>query len=176
MLLRTIMGLRFPAFLAAAIAALPLAAASADPRASAAPPSMEVRSAPGAAVVADTGDETLESLCLMIEAAAKANDLPLEFFGRVIWREGHFEVSPTGPYREQRITGAWPVLDPFDPVQALPKAAEYLSGLRGQFGNLGLAVAAYHLGSERLQAWLAGTGAIPQETRDYVVAITGASI
>jgi hypothetical protein len=131
---------------------------------------------PSAAVVAHTDDETLESLCLMIESAAKANDLPLAFFARVIWQEGRFEINSVGPQREQVITGAWRVLDPFDPVQALPKAAELLSGLRDRFGNLGLAAAAYHIGPERLQAWLAGSGAMPQEARDYVAAVTGASV
>ena len=176
MLLQTVIRLHFAAFLAAAFTCSPLAAASAGSLYPAAPSNMEARPAPGAAVVADTGDETLESLCLMIESAAKANDLPLEFFARVIRQEGHFQINTVGPQREQMITGAWPVLDPFDPVQALPKAAEYLSALRGRFGNLGLAAAAYHLGPERLQAWLAGTGAMPQETRDYVLAITGASV
>jgi hypothetical protein len=168
MFLQTIIGLRFPALVAVVLACLPWATASAGPRSPAA--------SPGAAVVTATDDETLESLCLMIESAAKANGLPLAFFSRVIWQEGHFQINTVGPQREQMITGAWPVLDPFDPVQALPKAAEFLSGLRGQFGNLGLAAAAYHLGPERLQAWLAGTGAMPQEARDYVFAVTGASI
>jgi hypothetical protein len=168
MLLKAIIGPRFLAFLAVTLACLSAEVASAGPRYPAA--------SPGAAVVADTNDETLESLCLMIESAAKANDLPLAFFARVIWQEGHFQVNTVGPQRERMITGAWPVLDPFDPVQALPKAAEFLSALHGQFGNLGLAAAAYHIGPERLQAWLAGTGAMPQETRDYVSAITGASV
>ncbi len=51
------------------------------------------------------------------------------------------------------------LLDPFDPVQALPKSAEFLSELRSQFGNLGLAAAAYNAGPRRVQEWLAGTGA-----------------
>jgi hypothetical protein len=61
-------------------------------------------------------------------------------------------------------------------VQALPKSAEFLSELRGQFGNLGLAAAAYNAGPRRVQEWLAGTGGMPQETRNYVSAITGASV
>ena len=68
------------------------------------------------------------------------------------------------------------MLDPFDPVQALPKSAEFLNELRGQFGNLGLAAAAYNAGPKRVQDWLAGTGAMPQETRNYVLAITGTSV
>src|SRR4051812_34689534 len=35
--------------------------------------------------------DTREAMCLMIESAAKANDLPLEFFSRVIWQESRFK-------------------------------------------------------------------------------------
>jgi soluble lytic murein transglycosylase-like protein len=95
-----------------------------------------------------------EALCLLVEAAARANDLPLEFFARVIWQESRFQPQAVGPVtrsgrRAQGIAQFMPgtasergLLDPFDPVQALPKAAEFLSELRDQFGNLGLAAAA----------------------------------
>ncbi len=68
------------------------------------------------------------------------------------------------------------LLNPFDPVQALPKSAEFLAELRGQFGNLGLAAAAYNAGPRRVQEWLAGTGPMPQQTRNYVLAITGTPV
>ena len=61
-------------------------------------------------------------------------------------------------------------------MQALPKSAEFLSELRSQFGNLGLAAAAYNAGPRRVQEWLAGSGPMPQETRNYVAAITGRSV
>jgi hypothetical protein len=48
--------------------------------------------------------------------------------------------------------------------------------LRNRFGNLGLAAAAYNAGPRRVQDWLNGSGSMPQETRDYVVAITGRSV
>jgi hypothetical protein len=38
-----------------------------------------------------------DSVCLMIEAAARAHDLPLEFFGRVIWQESRFHADAVGP-------------------------------------------------------------------------------
>jgi hypothetical protein len=132
--------------------------------------------------------DTREAVCLMIEAAAKANDLPLEFFARVIWQESRFQPDAVGPLtrsgqRAQGIAQFMPgtaserrLLDPFDPVQALPKSAEFLSELRNQFGNLGLAAAAYNAGPRRVQEWLAGTGGMPQETRNYVAAITGTTI
>ena len=103
---------------------------------------------------ADKTTDTGESMCLMIESAAKANNLPLEFFARVIWQESRFQPDAVGPVtrngqRAQGVAQFMPgtanerrLLDPFDPVQALPKAAEFLSELRGEFGNLGLAAAA----------------------------------
>jgi hypothetical protein len=132
--------------------------------------------------------DTREAMCLMIESAARANDLPLEFFARVIWQESRFQSDAVGPVtrsgqRAQGIAQFMPgtaserrLLDPFDPVQALPKSAEFLSELRNQFGNLGLAAAAYNAGPRRVQEWLAGTGPMPQETRNYVSAITGTTV
>jgi hypothetical protein len=132
--------------------------------------------------------DTREAMCLMIESAAKANDLPLEFFARVIWQESRFQSDAIGPMtrrgeRAQGIAQFMPgtaserrLLDPFDPVQALPKSAEFLNELRTQFGNLGLAAAAYNAGPHRVQEWLAGSGSMPQETRNYVVAITGTTV
>jgi hypothetical protein len=51
-----------------------------------------------------------------------------------------------------------------------------LNELRNQFGNLGLAAAAYNAGPRRVQEWLAGTGGMPEQTRNYVYAITGATV
>jgi Transglycosylase SLT domain len=56
------------------------------------------------------------------------------------------------------------LLDAFDPAQALPKSAEFLRELRAQFGNLGLAAAAYNAGPQRVQDWLAGKRRLPSET------------
>jgi hypothetical protein len=132
--------------------------------------------------------DTREAICLMIESAARAQGLPLEFFARVIWQESRFQSDAVGPVtrsgqRAQGIAQFMPgtaserqLLDPFDPVQALPKSAEFLSELRDQFGNLGLAAAAYNAGPHRVQEWLAGSGYMPQQTRNYVVAITGTTV
>ncbi len=154
-------------------------------------PSVEELAIPGVAQkTADNSRETdtREAMCLMIESAARANGLPLEFFARVIWQESRFQSDAVGPVtrsgqRAQGIAQFMPgtaserrLLDPFDPVQALPKSAEFLSELRSQFGNLGLAAAAYNAGPRRVQEWLAGTGPMPQETRNYVVAITGSTV
>jgi membrane-bound lytic murein transglycosylase MltF len=123
----------------------------------------------------------------MIESAARAHNLPLEFFARVIWQESRFQPNVVGPRtrsgdRAQGIAQFMPrtaaergLLDPFDPVQALPKSAEFLRELADQFGNLGLAAAAYNAGPQRVRDWLAGARTLPSETRNYVYAITGIS-
>jgi hypothetical protein len=63
--------------------------------------------------------------------------------------------------------------NPFDPAQALPKSAEFLRELRAQFGNLGLAAAAYNAGPGRVRDWLAGKRTLPSETQAYVRIVTG---
>jgi hypothetical protein len=128
-----------------------------------------------------------ESICLMIEAAARANALPVDFFARVIWQESRFQPDEVGPVtrngeRAQGIAQFMPgtaaerrLLDPFNPVEALPKSAEFLAELRDQFGNLGLAAAAYNAGPGRVREFIAGSRGLPAETRNYVLAITGRS-
>jgi len=155
-----------------------------------APPSVEEQAPPPEPQKQDEGrdNDTREAICLMVESAAKANDLPLEFFARLIWQESRFQSDAIGPTtrsgeRAQGIAQFMPataserrLLDPFDPVQALPKSAEFLGELRDQFGNLGLAAAAYNAGPGRVQEWLAGRGSMPRETRHYVAAITGSTV
>jgi hypothetical protein len=145
------------------------------------------RETPSAATVQGARPDLRDSMCLMIESAARAHDLPLEFFARVIWQESRFQPDAVGPRtrsgeRAQGIAQFMPgtaaergLLDPFDPIQALPKSAEFLRELRGQFGNLGLAAAAYNAGPQRVRDWMAGRRTLPAETRNYVLAITGLS-
>jgi hypothetical protein len=145
-------------------------------------PAPERASAP-----AEIPSETTESICLLIESAAIANGLPVEFFARVIWRESRYNPNAVGPrtrsgQRAQGIGQFMPgtaaerrLLDPFNPVEALPKSAAFLSELHGQFGNLGLAAAAYNAGPQRVRDWLAGRRRLPRETRIYVSAVTGRS-
>jgi len=134
---------------------------------------------------AQAAQSTTNSICLMIESAAAANGLPVEFFARLIWQESSFRPDAVGPMtrrgqRAQGIAQFMPgtaaergLLDPFDPVQALPKSAEFLRELVAEFGNLGLAAAAYNAGPRRVRDWLAGRGSLPAETQNYVEAITG---
>jgi hypothetical protein len=74
-------------------------------------------------------------------------------------------------------TARWRGLaDPFEPQQALHESARWLGELREQFGNLGLAAAAYNAGPRRVLEWLGGRGNLPGETRAYVRIITGRSV
>ncbi len=125
------------------------------------------------------------SVCQIIEAAAQANALPVDFFTRVIWQESRLRADAVGPAtrsgeRALGIAQFMPgtaaernLLEPFNPAEALPKSGEFLAELRAQFGNLGLAAAAYNAGPQRIRDFLAGTRDLPVETRNYVFAITG---
>src|SRR5262249_36069171 len=67
-------------------AAPPLPVPRPDP---AAPPAPAARPA--------ASSDVRDSVCLMIESAARANELPLEFFARVIWQESRFRPDVVGP-------------------------------------------------------------------------------
>src|SRR5262245_40699027 len=45
----------------------------------------------------DVDRTSRESICLMVEAAARANNLPTEFFARIIWQESRFQSDAVGP-------------------------------------------------------------------------------
>jgi hypothetical protein len=127
------------------------------------------------------------SLCQALASAAAANGLPIEFFARVIWQESRFKSDAIGPVTRsgQRALGIAQFMpataserslhDAFDPFEALPKSAEFLRELRLQFGNLGLAAAAYNAGPQRVREWLAGKRTLPAETLTYVQKVTGHS-
>lgn len=135
---------------------------------------------PGSAAEGTAAGETVEqSLCRMIDTASRAEQLPASFFTRLIWQESSFRPNVTSRAGAQGIAQFMPgtarergLVDPFDPEQAIPAAARFISDLRKQFGNLGLAAAAYNGGPGRVTAWLAGRGGLPGETRDYVMLVT----
>jgi len=123
---------------------------------------------------------TAEGLCRTVERAAAENDLPMDFFARVIWQESRFDaraVSSGGAKGIAQFTPQTAVFrglaDPFDPISSLKNAARYLGDLRKMFGNLGLAAAGYNAGPGRVREWLDGKEALPQETRNYVAITTG---
>jgi hypothetical protein len=123
---------------------------------------------------------TAEVLCRTVERAAAENELPVDFFARVIWQESRFDtraVSSSGAKGIAQFTPQTAVFrglsDPFDPISSLKNAARYLGDLRKMFGNLGLAAAGYNAGPGRVREWLDGKEELPQETRNYVAITTG---
>jgi hypothetical protein len=128
-------------------------------------------------------DNALATLCGIIETAALKEGLPINFFTRLIWRESAFQPGAVSPAGARGIAQFMPhtasergLDDPFDPAAAIPASAKFLAGLGQRFGNLGLAAAAYNAGPNAVADWIAGHGALPLETQDYVRAITGHDI
>jgi hypothetical protein len=123
---------------------------------------------------------TPDDICRALERDAAENELPVEFFARVIWEESRFNARAVSNKGAQGIAQFMPrtadyrgLINPFDPIEALKNSASYLRDLKNQFGNLGLAAAAYNAGPGRVAAWLASHRPLPGETRNYVAIITG---
>jgi soluble lytic murein transglycosylase-like protein len=112
--------------------------------------------------------------------AADANGIPRQFFIRLISQESGFRptsISKAGALGIAQFMPATAVAmglrDPFEPVTAIHASAAYLAMLLKRFGNVGLAAAAYNAGAERVSGWLSGRRSLPEETRNYVRAVTG---
>ncbi len=124
---------------------------------------------------------SVDEICHTLAQAAADNDLPEEFFTRLIWQESRFDPKAVSPKGAQGIAQFMPataamrgLVNAFEPLQALRESASYLSELRTTFqGNLGLAAAAYNAGPGAVEAWLAHRGYLPFETQAYVRIVTG---
>ncbi len=120
-----------------------------------------------------------QAVCRLVESAAAANGLPVGFLTRVIWRESSFRAAVVSPAGAEGIAQFMPatagergLADPFDPEEAIPKAALLLADLRRQFGSLAAAAAAYNAGAGRVTAWLRGQGDLPLVTHAYLRFVT----
>ncbi len=125
---------------------------------------------------------SLNELCNALFTAAQDNGLPVQFFANLIWQESGLHNNTVSRAGALGIAQFMPATakengldDPFDPHQAIPASAKLLQQLRGQFGNLGFAAAAYNAGPRRVSDWLASGHALPRETLDYVMRVTGRS-
>jgi hypothetical protein len=121
-----------------------------------------------------------DALCSAVVAVARANDLPIPFFANLIWQESSFRSKTISHAGALGIAQFIPetaiehgLMNPFEPVHALFASGKLLRKLNNQFGNLGLAAAAYNAGPQRVYAWMAARRTLPGETRAYVVRITG---
>ncbi|MEO0911575.1 MAG: lytic transglycosylase domain-containing protein [Pseudomonadota bacterium] len=104
------------------------------------------------------------------------------FLARLIWKESLFDRTAVSHAGAEGIAQFIPETaarrgldDVFNPAKALAASAAYLADLRRDFGNLGLAAAAYNAGEGRVSGFVAGERTLPRETRNYVYAITGYS-
>ena len=136
-----------------------------------------LQTAPGRAEPPPSVDE----ICRTLADAAADNELPEEFFTRLIWQESRFDPRAVSPAGAQGIAQFMPqtaatrgLTNAFEPLAALRESASYLRELRTTFrGSLGLAAAAYNAGPAQVEAWLAGRRTLPFETQAYVRIVTG---
>jgi hypothetical protein len=119
-------------------------------------------------------------VCSAAASVAQANNLPIPFFSNLIWHESSFDIRTISRAGAQGIAQFMPrtavqfgLINPFEPIHALNVAGKFVRDLNAQFGNLGLAAAAYNAGPRRVSDWLAKRGDLPGETRNYVIRITG---
>jgi hypothetical protein len=125
-------------------------------------------------------DKSKTAICETLVSAAQEHELPVGFFVRLINQESGFDpesVSSAGAQGVAQfmpsVAKEWGLSNPFDPHAALVASARFLRSLYDQFGNWGLAAAAYNGGPGRVQKWLRKGGKLPDETRHYVMTITG---
>ena len=138
------------------------------------------RAKPAAVVVSPARQPSRDLVCSAVASVALANNLPIPFFANLIWQESSFDSRTISRAGAQGIAQFMPktavevgLINPFEPIHALNAAGKFVSDLRNQFGNLGLAAAAYNAGPRRVNDWLAKRGELPGETRNYVIRVTG---
>ncbi len=122
----------------------------------------------------------VETVCPLMQQQAEARGLPPMPFVRLIWRESRFNPNAVSHKGAQGIAQFMPgtaadrgLDNPFEPRSAIVHSASLLADLNKEFGNFGLAAAAYNAGEERVRGWLAGKRILPDETERYVMFVTG---
>lgn len=124
--------------------------------------------------------EHVAQVCRLIEREALGADLPPAFLVRLIWQESRFDAQAISPKGARGIAQFMPgtakrreLDDPFDMPTAIRASAQYLAELLDEFGNLGLAAAAYNAGENRVRSFRSRKSRLPDETEGYVFSITG---
>src|SRR5262249_10823571 len=87
---------------------------------------------------------TPDDICRALEQDAAENELPVEFFARVIWQESRFNARAVSHKGAQGIAQFMPatadyrgLVDPFDPIEALKNSAPLSAVPKGAFGKSG---------------------------------------
>ena len=121
--------------------------------------------------------ERIRQICGLIEREARRVGMPPSFFARVINKESRFDPYAVSPVGAQGVAQFMPytakergLANPFEVTQAIPASADYLRDLHAEFGNWGLAAAAYNAGPRRVNQFFEGR-ILPYETRDYVLSV-----
>jgi soluble lytic murein transglycosylase-like protein len=119
-------------------------------------PSAERTQSPSA--TPSKGAPSVASICDALVVAAGENDLPVDFFARLIWQESRFDPTAVSRAGAQGVAQFMPatansrgLADPFDPIESIAHSAKLLRDLRRELGNLGLAAAAYNAGPGRVR-------------------------
>lgn len=122
-----------------------------------------------------------EDICNTLAQSAQQHNLPLAFFGNLIYQESGLKPRIVSHVGARGIAQFMPgtarmvgLKNPFNPREALPASAKFLRTLLRTFNNnYGLAAAAYNAGPGKVSRWLKRRTVLPKETRDYVMTITG---
>jgi soluble lytic murein transglycosylase-like protein len=95
----------------------------------------------------------VDIVCPIMQQQAESRGLPPMAFVRLIWRESRFNPSAVSPKGAQGIAQFMPgtaidrgLDNPFEPKSAIMHSASLLADLLREFGNFGLAAAAYNAG------------------------------
>src|SRR5262249_5746097 len=94
-----------------------------------APPAARNGPAPSSSAV-QSRPPTPDDICRALEQDAAENEIPVEFFARVIWQESRFNARAVSNKGAQGIAQFMPatsdyrgLVDPFDPIEALDHSA-----------------------------------------------------
>lgn len=115
----------------------------------------------------------------LIQQAAEQHDVPERLFSALLQCESDFNPQAKSRAGALGIAQFMPAtakglgIDPLDPAQAIPAAAQYLRGNFDRFGSWELALAAYNAGMGTVRKY----GGIPPypETRNFVRKVLNAA-
>mgnify|MGYP001166591466 FL=1 len=124
----------------------------------------------------------VDRICTLIAEQAETTGVPEALMARLFFSETGFDpayTSPTGATGVAKfnaaVAGSVGLSDPTDIEIAIPAAAKRIADLKSQFGNFGLALAAYQAGEKPVRRWLDGKGYLPVSTMIFVRKMTGES-
>lgn len=121
------------------------------------------------------GSDQFNALMSLLNSAEHQYGLPQDLLARQAWQESSFDPNATNPSGAQGLMQLmpqyYPGVNPFDPNQAVPAAAQTMAANYKQFGSWALALAAYDAGAGNVNKY----GGIPPfaETQNYVAKIIG---